>query len=210
MLDQRRRRWANVVWMLCQCFVFTGYALFIHILYELHSILGNQQLPFHISRQNKTMSQKYEAGSLGQIWRHGATQETETKCCFNAGPASWTWANIETTLGECIVFAWDAVRLHVKQRMKNKNDLLWQEIKTRDKTATAAGLFLRSIQDVIISHEMGIVVPAIARLTSIVGLMMGQRRKRWTGIAPTLVLCVVLLIFVFTAYIFSMLDGFAL
>ena len=31
------------------------------------SILGNQQLPFHISRQNKTMSQKYEAGSLGQI-----------------------------------------------------------------------------------------------------------------------------------------------
>ena len=27
MLDQRRRRWADVVWMLYKCFVFTGRSL---------------------------------------------------------------------------------------------------------------------------------------------------------------------------------------
>ena len=28
MLDQRRRRWANVVQMLCKCFVFAGLAVY--------------------------------------------------------------------------------------------------------------------------------------------------------------------------------------
>ena len=40
MLDQRRRRWADVVQMLCKCFVFAGQLLITHYtaVYEWHRL----------------------------------------------------------------------------------------------------------------------------------------------------------------------------
>ena len=93
MLAQRRRRWANVVQMLYKCFVFAGI----------------------VSRGTGNKC----------TWPHNWTWQAVVKQTFLANTRRWTngdlmlaqsrrrWANIKSTLVQCLVFARNVNNLNI-------------------------------------------------------------------------------------------------